>query len=999
MLIAFPSFKLLYLMDEVSDPSMSVLAEGLGGPKSYILNKKVNTLAPWGLEGSRINIFSQFAFLHCRWFNTRVRAASRIGPHNQDVVSVIVGSLLGDSIFRLQSINRTFSSSGFTDRADPTIQLKIDQSNSITLNPYWVTGFADGEATFMISILKSKDRALGWRVTPIFAIKLGGNDLELLNRIKSFFGVGKIVIVKSDGSAIFSVKSVKDIFSVIIPHFDKYPLLTKKQADYILFKTIVELIVKKEHLTREGLNKIVELKSVLNKGELPIELAKAYPVIKFIQRPFVLLPENINVHWFVGFVDAEGSFYVNIIKDATKTGYSVQLRFSLTQHIRDAELFNRINKWLGGSHVYERPEESRVDVIISKLSNIVNILIPIFNIYNLQGIKEFNYNDFLTIVKLMENKEHLTLNGIDKIKQIKSGMNSGRYKTITTTNGEVALSSTKVNNSLTSKIQKRTFHASVKAVKRIGPHNQDIFSVITGSLLGNAIITRSVEGTRICYRQSSIHKDYLFWLYNFFYTRGYCTNLEPRMYTRLLKLRGKEVQHFGYEFNTFTFRSFNWLHEMFYHKGKKVLNPKIEEFITPLSLAILISSQPKSSEELKFYTGLHREEDINKLTLMLKNRYGFICYIFKDKNSFYGIGIANESKDSFRALVQPYLHKIENPLHEQVKPCINLSLNANFGLGNKLVKGNRYYSTKSSSLPVASYSNPINLKSIIYKENNKKGGIYRWTNIISGKIYIGSSSNLNKRFSGYFSINYLTKESLKYKSIIYSALLKYGYSNFKLDVLEYSDPKDLLVREQFYLDLYSPEYNILTTAGSNFGFKHSDETLLKFKLRKFSKEHLEFLRKSGSANFTEFNKNKRLKVVIHDFSTDITTSYDSIDQASKAINVDSKAFWTQGKSEQKNNDVIPYQGRFVITLLRDGITKIDHIKRVELARVNIPKGLINWKRAKGNVVVVTNIMTKETVNYDSVSEAARALDVNRFTISRRIKDQKILNGLYKFTYL
>lgn len=98
-----------------------------------------------------------------------------------------------------------------------------------------------------------------------------------------------------------------------------------------------------------------------------------------------------------------------------------------------------------------------------------------------------------------------------------------------------------------------------------------------------------MEGTRICYRQSSIHKDYLFGLYNFFYTRGYCTNLEPRMYTRLFKPRGKEVQHFGSSLKTFTFRSFHWLPEMFDHKGKKVINPMIEEFITPLSLAILIS--------------------------------------------------------------------------------------------------------------------------------------------------------------------------------------------------------------------------------------------------------------------------------------------------------------------------------------------------------------------------------------------------------------------------
>ena len=43
ILIAFPSFKLLYLMDEVNDSSMSVLAEGPGGHKPYILNVIVNT--------------------------------------------------------------------------------------------------------------------------------------------------------------------------------------------------------------------------------------------------------------------------------------------------------------------------------------------------------------------------------------------------------------------------------------------------------------------------------------------------------------------------------------------------------------------------------------------------------------------------------------------------------------------------------------------------------------------------------------------------------------------------------------------------------------------------------------------------------------------------------------------------------------------------------------------------------------------------------------------
>lgn len=123
---------------------------------------------------------------------------------------------------------------------------------------------------------------------------------------------------------------------------------------------------------------------------------------------------------------------------------------------------------------------------------------------------------------------------------------------------------------------------------------------------------------------------------------------------------GIESIHYIYEFNTFTFRSFNWIHEMFYHKGKIVIKAIIENYMTPLCLAIWILSQPKNYEEFKLYTGLRREEDINKLILILKNRYGFICYSIIDKNSFYGIGIANESKDLFRSIVQPYLDSVEN---------------------------------------------------------------------------------------------------------------------------------------------------------------------------------------------------------------------------------------------------------------------------------------------------------------------------------------------------
>ncbi len=64
---------------------------------------------------------------------------------------------------------------------------------------------------------------------------------------------------------------------------------------------------------------------------------------------------------------------------------------------------------------------------------------------------------------------------------------------------------------------------------------------------------------------------------------------------------------------------------------------------------------------------------------------------------------------------------------------------------------------------MASYLNPILLKSVIYKENKNKAGIYRWTNLENGKTYIGSSSSLAKRFTGYFSTNFLKKESTSFE--------------------------------------------------------------------------------------------------------------------------------------------------------------------------------------------------------------------------------------------
>lgn len=122
--------------------------------------------------------------------------------------------------------------------------------------------------------------------------------------------------------------------------------------------------------------------------------------------------------------------------------------------------------------------------------------------------------------------------------------------------------------------------------------------------------------------------------------------------------------------------------------------------------------------------------------------------------------------------------------------------------------------------PVITYNDASEDMKSLLKDNKGKSGIYLWTNKITDKTYDGSSVNLGRRFSTYFSYNYLAYNNLP----ISRALLKYGYSEFRLDILEFCDKSVLIEREQYYLDLLKPEYNILKEAGSLLGFVHSEST-------------------------------------------------------------------------------------------------------------------------------------------------------------------------------
>jgi hypothetical protein len=148
------------------------------------------------------------------------------------------------------------------------------------LNPWYVTGFCDAESCFKVVVFKSKTVKLGWAVRVEFAIELHLKDKALLEQIQCFFdGVGTIRNIAVRGTVVYTVTKIKDIITVIVPHFLKNPLLTQKRSDFELFKWVVQLMDKKEHLSLDGLIKILAIKASLNKG-LPLEIKKAFAMYK-----------------------------------------------------------------------------------------------------------------------------------------------------------------------------------------------------------------------------------------------------------------------------------------------------------------------------------------------------------------------------------------------------------------------------------------------------------------------------------------------------------------------------------------------------------------------------------------------------------------------------------------------------------------------------------------------------------------------------------------------
>jgi LAGLIDADG DNA endonuclease family protein len=129
---------------------------------------------------------------------------------------------------------------------------------------WYLTGYVDGEGCFCVTFNRSKRHTFGWDIRPSFSVSQNYDRSEVLYLLQETFGCGWIRPDRSDRTLKYEVRSVPELVQKIIPHFERYSLLSGKAKEFDAFAEICRRMLRKEHLAQTGFQGIVELARRLN---------------------------------------------------------------------------------------------------------------------------------------------------------------------------------------------------------------------------------------------------------------------------------------------------------------------------------------------------------------------------------------------------------------------------------------------------------------------------------------------------------------------------------------------------------------------------------------------------------------------------------------------------------------------------------------------------------------------------------------------------------------
>lgn len=293
------------------------------------------------------------------------------------------------------------------------------------LSPWYISGLVQADGSFC-TLLKKNPGPHKLVAVPAFTITLDLDSVNTLYALQNYFNCGRVFINEKRYSGEFVVSTVSELQSVIIPHFNNYPIHGAKQQAFKILTHIVELIANKENKTPQGLANIIQLASLMNKSSQRTE-AKINVLYELIgAKPLQEapdLPEISNVpltdEFIIGLIDGDGSFYVSFT--AKKT---IKFGLNIVGSTEYWDLFNNVRNYLNCGTVKAKSSTIlRYD--LESIKALRTILIPFIDQYSLHTNKRTHYEIFKEILFLHNQGVHKSNDGFNKILKLAYNMNKG----------------------------------------------------------------------------------------------------------------------------------------------------------------------------------------------------------------------------------------------------------------------------------------------------------------------------------------------------------------------------------------------------------------------------------------------------------------------------------------------------------------------------------------------------------------------------------------------
>ena len=183
-----------------------------------------------------------------------------VGSLRDPVTTVPPGGTMADSVS-----NRGKSLAAITRRP---------RTESVDYLGWYISGCVDGEGCFCISVNPRSGLRTGWEIRPSFSVSQNAGRSEPLTLLKAFFGGGTIRPDRSDQTLKYEIRSLEKLLTTVIPHFERYPLLSSKQTAFEAFARICRAMADGEHRDPDAVRSLLRQAAGINSGPRKYQFGK-----------------------------------------------------------------------------------------------------------------------------------------------------------------------------------------------------------------------------------------------------------------------------------------------------------------------------------------------------------------------------------------------------------------------------------------------------------------------------------------------------------------------------------------------------------------------------------------------------------------------------------------------------------------------------------------------------------------------------------------------------